>query len=184
MIKILTIFGTRPEAIKLAPIIKLLEKRPEEFKSVVCATAQHRDLLDQVLNIFHIEPSYDLDIMTPGQSLTNVTAEVANKVGDVLSTERPDMVLVQGDTTTTFASSLSAYYKKIRIGHVEAGLRTFDKYQPFPEEINRRLTGVLADSHFAPTERARENLLKEGVKEDSIIVTGNRHLAPKKPADT
>ena len=173
MIKILTILGTRPEAIKLAPVIKTLESYPEKFYSIVCVTAQHREMLDQVLKVFHITPHYDLNIMKYEQSLTDVTTEVVQKVGDVLDREIPDLVLVQGDTTTTFVASLAAFYRKIKIGHVEAGLRSFDKYQPFPEEMNRRLTGALCDYHFAPTDRARDNLLKEGVKEESILVTGN-----------
>jgi UDP-N-acetylglucosamine 2-epimerase (non-hydrolysing) len=173
MIRVLTIFGTRPEAIKLAPVIKALEKCPEKFHSAVCVTAQHRDMLDQVLSVFDIKPQYDLNIMKPGQSLTEVTGEILTKVRDVLCAEKADVVLVQGDTTTTFGASLASFYQKVRIGHVEAGLRTFDKYQPFPEEINRKLTSVLADYHFAPTKRARENLLREGIEEQSIVVTGN-----------
>lgn len=173
MIKILTIFGTRPEAIKLAPVIKTIEAHPELVTSVVCVTAQHREMLDQVLSVFGIHPHYDLNIMKPEQLLADVTTEVLNNIGDILDSEKPDLVLVQGDTTTTFAASLAAFYRKVKIGHVEAGLRTFDKYQPFPEEMNRRLTGVLADYHFAPTPRARENLLGEGVKDENIIVTGN-----------
>jgi UDP-N-acetylglucosamine 2-epimerase (non-hydrolysing) len=173
MIQVLTMFGTRPEAIKLAPVIKALEKCPETFRSVVCVTGQHRDMLDQVLSGFDIKPQYDLDIMKPGQSLTDVAAEILRKVREVLCFERPDVVLVQGDTTTTFVASLASFYEKARIGHVEAGLRTFDKYQPFPEEMNRKLTSVLADYHFAPTKRAKENLMGEGVKEQDIIVTGN-----------
>ena len=173
MIKVLTIFGTRPEAIKLAPVIKELEKFPEQFRSVVCVTAQHRDMLDQVLGVFDITPQYDLNIMKPGQSLTEVTGEVLNKVRDILCAETPDLVLVQGDTTTTFGASLASYYQKVTIGHIEAGLRTFDKYQPFPEEINRKLTSALADYHYAPTTRAKENLLREGVQDQNIVVTGN-----------
>ncbi len=173
MIKILTIFGTRPEAIKLAPVIKTIEAHPELVTSVVCVTAQHREMLDQVLSVFGIHPHYDLNIMKPEQLLADVTTEVLNNFGDILDSEKPDLVLVQGDTTTTFAASLAAFYRKVKIGHVEAGLRTFDKYQPFPEEMNRRLTGVLADYHFAPTPRARENLFGEGVKDENIIVTGN-----------
>jgi UDP-N-acetylglucosamine 2-epimerase (non-hydrolysing) len=173
MIKVLTIFGTRPEAIKLAPVIRSLEKYPEQFTSMVCVTAQHREMLDQVLNIFHITPHYDLNIMRPKQSLTEVTSGILQNIEGVLQAEKPNLVLVQGDTNTTFAAGLAAFYQKIKIGHVEAGLRTFDKYQPFPEEMNRRLTSVLADYHFAPTYRARENLLREGVDEHSIVVTGN-----------
>jgi UDP-N-acetylglucosamine 2-epimerase (non-hydrolysing) len=173
MIRVLTIFGTRPEAIKLAPVIKALEKYPDKFHSAVCVTAQHRDMLDQVLSVFDIKPQYDLNIMKPGQSLTEVTHEILTKVQEILSAEKADVVLVQGDTTTTFGASLASFYQKVRIGHVEAGLRTFDKYQPFPEEINRKLTSVLADYHFAPTKRARENLLREGIEEQNIVVTGN-----------
>lgn len=173
MIKVLTVFGTRPEAIKLAPIVKILEGSPDTFSSVCCVTAQHREMLDQALNIFGVKPKYDLAIMKQGQSLTDVTVEVLRNVGEVISSERPDIVLVQGDTTTTFATSLAAFYQKIKIGHIEAGLRTFDKYQPFPEEINRKLTAALADYHFAPTTRAKENLIKEGIGGDRIFITGN-----------
>ena len=173
MIKVLTIVGTRPEAIKLAPVIKTLEQHPERCVPVVCATAQHRDMLDQVLRVFQITPQYDLNIMRPGQSVTELTGDILQGIGKLLSHERPDLVLVQGDTTTTFAVSLAAFYHKIRVGHVEAGLRTFAKYQPFPEEMNRQLTAVLADDHFAPTTRAKENLLQEGVPEAAIVVTGN-----------
>ncbi len=173
MIKVLTIFGTRPEAIKLAPVIKAIQENTDKFSSVCCVTAQHREMLDQVLNFFDIKPTHDLGIMKTGQSLTDVTIEVLKKVGDIISLERPDFVLVQGDTTTTFAASLAAFYQKVKIGHIEAGLRTFDKYQPFPEEINRRLTAGLADYHFAPTQRASENLIKEGVDPSRILITGN-----------
>jgi UDP-N-acetylglucosamine 2-epimerase (non-hydrolysing) len=173
MIRVLTIFGTRPEAIKLAPVIKSLEKCPEKFRSTVCVTGQHRDMLDQVLSVFDIKPHYDLDVMRGGQSLTDVATEILQKVQSVLCVEKPDVVLVQGDTTTTFAASLASFYQQTRVGHVEAGLRTFDKYQPFPEEINRKLTSVLADYHFAPTKRAKENLIREGVGEKDIVVTGN-----------
>ncbi len=173
MKKILSIFGTRPEAIKMAPVIKELEKRPDIFKSLVCVTAQHRQMLDQVLNLFDIKPDYDLNIMKPGQDLFDVTCNVLKGLKAVLEKERPDMVLVHGDTTTTMAASLAAYYCKIKVGHVEAGLRTHNKYAPFPEEINRKVTGSLADLHFAPTEAARQNLLREGVPEETIFVTGN-----------
>lgn len=173
MIKVLTVFGTRPEAIKLAPIVKMLEADADTFLSVCCVTAQHREMLDQVLHIFDIKPRYDLAIMKPGQSLTDVTVEVLKNVGGVIAIEDPDIVLVQGDTTTTFAASLAAFYQRVKIGHIEAGLRTFDKYQPFPEEINRKLTADLADYHYAPTLRAKENLIKEGVGSDRIIITGN-----------
>ena len=171
--KILTIFGTRPEAIKLAPVVKALENHPEQFLSMVCVTAQHREMLDQVLRIFDIQPDHDLDIMKPKQDLFGITSEVLLKLRDLLREIKPDLILVQGDTTTTFAASLAAFYQRIRIGQVEAGLRTNDKYKPFPEEINRHLTSVVANYHFAPTDKAKLNLLKEGVSEDSIYVTGN-----------
>jgi UDP-N-acetylglucosamine 2-epimerase (non-hydrolysing) len=173
MIRVLTIFGTRPEAIKLAPVIKALEAHCDQFDSTVCITSQHRQMLEQVLRVFDIKPQYDLNIMRSGQSLTDVTTKVLRKVGEVLSVEKPDLVLVQGDTTTTFGASLAAFYQKIKVGHIEAGLRTFDKSQPFPEEVNRRLTSVLTTYHFAPTKRAKENLIREGIKEEDIIVTGN-----------
>lgn len=173
MIKIFTVFGTRPEAIKLAPVIKALEKYKNQLDSVVCITSQHREMLDQVLRVFGIKPHYDLNIMKPGQSVTDLTTSVLNKMGEVLIAERPSLILVQGDTTTTLGASLAAFYEKIKVGHVEAGLRTFDKYQPYPEEMNRRLTSVLCDYHFAPTEKARENLISEGIDEHNIIVTGN-----------
>ena len=170
---ILTIFGTRPEAIKLAPIVKALEDRPGQFRSSVCVTAQHREMLDQVLRLFHITPDHDLDIMKPGQDLSGVTSEILIGLRDLFQEIKPDLVLVQGDTTTTFAASLAAFYGKIRVGHVEAGLRTHEKYKPFPEEINRHLTSVLSDYHFAPTARAKRHLLEEGIPEGSIFVTGN-----------
>lgn len=173
MKKILTIFGTRPEAIKMAPVIKALEQHPDQFVSRVCVTAQHRQMLDQVLHLFGIEPRHDLDIMTPGQSLFDVTCNVLQGVKSVLEKDRPDLVLVHGDTTTTMAASLAAFYSGIPIGHVEAGLRTHNKQAPFPEEVNRRVAGVVTDLHFAPTETARNNLLKEGVPANTIFVTGN-----------
>jgi len=173
MVHVLTVFGTRPEAIKLGPVVKALEGRPDLFRSSVCVTAQHREMLDQALSLFEIRPDYDLDIMKQGQDLYGITTEVLLKLKDLFRTARPDLILVQGDTTTTFAASLSAFYEKINIGHVEAGLRTYDKYRPFPEEINRHLTSVLADTHFAPTELARSHLLKEGIPGDHIFVTGN-----------
>ena len=171
--KILTVFGTRPEAVKLAPVIKEIEKRPGDFTSVVCVTAQHRDMLDQVLDLFEIAPEYDLSIMRKNQTLYDITARVLHGIRPVIEKEKPDMVLVQGDTTSTFAGSLAAYYAKVPVGHVEAGLRTYDKYRPFPEEINRRLTSQIADIHFASTKRAKENLLREGVIDKNIFVTGN-----------
>lgn len=173
MIKVLSIFGTRPEAIKMAPVIKGLEKHPENFISRVCVTAQHREMLDQVLNLFEIKPDYDLNIMKSGQDLFDVTCNVLQKIKSILEKERPDIVLVQGDTTTTFAASLAAFYQQIPVGHVEAGLRTHNKYAPFPEEINRTLTSRIADLHFAPTDGAKQNLLDEGVSEALIHVTGN-----------
>lgn len=172
-IKVLSIFGTRPEAIKMAPVIKELEKHPDRFKSIVCVTAQHRQMLDQVLELFEIKPDYDLDIMKPGQDLFDVTCSVLKGLKPVLEKEKPDIVLVHGDTTTTMAAALAAYYSRIRVGHVEAGLRTGNKYAPFPEEINRRVAGALTDLHFAPTDKSRSNLLAEGVPEASIFVTGN-----------
>lgn len=173
MTKIIFVFGTRPEAIKMAPVIKELERYPDRFRSLICVTAQHREMLDQVLALFDIRPDYDLDIMRPGQDLFDVTSNVLLGLRDVLTRERPDIVLVHGDTTTTMAASLAGYYARVQVGHVEAGLRTHNKYAPFPEEINRRVTGAICDLHFAPTGTARENLLREGVSDGSIIVTGN-----------
>ena len=173
MKKIMTIFGTRPEAIKMAPVIRELGKYPGQFKSLVCVTAQHRQMLDQVLNLFEITPDYDLDIMKPGQNLFDVTCNVMQGLKAVLEEVRPDLVLVHGDTTTTMAASLAAYYCQIPVGHVEAGLRTHNKYAPYPEEINRRLTSTLTEYHFAPTQGARQNLLNEGIPAETIIVTGN-----------
>lgn len=171
--KVLSVLGTRPEAIKMAPVIKELEQQSTEIQSVVCATAQHREMLDQVLGVFDIQPDYDLDVMRPGQTLSQLTANILTRLDQVVAQERPDWVLVQGDTTTVMVASLVAYYHRVRVGHVEAGLRTDDKWQPFPEEINRRLTDVLADLYFAPTERNREKLLREGVLPAEIVVTGN-----------
>lgn len=172
MIKVLTVFGTRPEAIKLAPVIKRLESDPR-FAPITCVTSQHREMLDQVLEVFELVPHYDLAVMTPAQSLADVTAKVVQRVSEVVAAEHPAIVLVQGDTTTTFAASLAAFYHRVPVGHVEAGLRTLDKYQPFPEEINRRLTTVLADYHYAPTAISRQNLLVEGIDSGRILVTGN-----------
>lgn len=171
-IKVLTIFGTRPEAIKMAPLVKELERR-EEIESRVCVTAQHREMLDQVLEIFNVKPDFDLDIMKERQSLSGITTRILTGIEEVFNNINPDIVLVHGDTTTTFAGALAAFYKKIKIGHVEAGLRTFNKYFPYPEEMNRKLTGAMADFHFAPTKTSRMNLLNEGVNKDSIFVTGN-----------
>jgi UDP-N-acetylglucosamine 2-epimerase (non-hydrolysing) len=170
---ILIIFGTRPEAIKMAPVIKELQNHPEQFVVHVCVTAQHRQMLDQVLELFEIVPDYDLDIMKPGQSLTDVTSNVLQGLVPVLKDSCPDVVLVHGDTTTTMAASLAAFYAGIPVGHVEAGLRTGNKRAPFPEEINRRVTGCVADIHFAPTGQARQNLLREGVADSTIHITGN-----------
>lgn len=157
----------------MAPVVKELEKYPDKFESIVCVTAQHRQMLDQVLNLFDIKPDYDLDIMKPGQNLFDVTCNVLQGLKQVLEEARPDLVLVHGDTTTTMSASMAAYFCQIPVGHVEAGLRTHNKYAPFPEEINRRVTGVLADYHFAPTEGARQNLLNEGTPAETITVTGN-----------
>lgn len=171
-IKILSIFGTRPEAVKMAPIIRALQADPR-FESVVCVTAQHRQMLDQALNLFQITPHFDLNLMRPNQSLPALTAAALQALDPVLTETRPDWILAQGDTTTVMAAALMAYYHKTRFGHVEAGLRTGDKFAPFPEEINRRLAGVMADLHFAPTAWARQNLLREGVPLEKILVTGN-----------
>jgi len=173
MKKVLLVFGTRPEAIKIAPLVKEFERHTQHFETRVCVTAQHREMLDQVLDFFHIVPDYDLDIMKPGQNLYEVTSRILLIMKSVLEELEPDLVLVHGDTATTFATSLAAYYQKIKIGHVEAGLRTTSLYSPWPEEGNRRLTGVLADIHFAPTFTSRNNLLRDGISEDSIFVTGN-----------
>lgn len=171
-LKIMTIFGTRPEAIKMAPLIIELSKFPE-IESKVIVTAQHREMLDQVLKIFNIKPDYDLNIMKSKQSLTSITSSVLTGLEEIFDEESPDLVLVHGDTTTTFAASLAAFYKKIKVGHVEAGLRTFDKYFPYPEEMNRKLTGQIADIHFSPTKNAKANLLREGIDENNIFITGN-----------
>jgi len=171
-LKVLTVFGTRPEAIKMAPVVGALSRCPD-VDARVCVTAQHRQMLDQVLHLFSIDPDFDLDIMTPGQDLSDITARVLAGMRGVLRAWRPDQVLVHGDTTTTFATSLAAYYERIPVGHVEAGLRTGNIYSPWPEEINRCLTGVIANLHFAPTEHARRNLLHDGVAEERICVTGN-----------
>lgn len=173
MKKVLSVFGTRPEAIKMAPVIQRLEKQKGELQSLVCVTAQHRQMLDQVLNLFDIKPDYDLDIMAPSQDLFDVTCNVLQGLKPVLEKEKPDIVLVHGDTTTTMAATLAAFYTKTRVGHVEAGLRTYDKFAPFPEEINRKVTGTVADLHFAPTELSRNNLIREGVPAESIFITGN-----------
>jgi len=171
--KVLSIFGTRPEAIKMAPVVKRLKRHPDHFTSVVCVTAQHRRMLDQVLALFDIRPDYDLNIMRPDQTLAQVTANALTGLDAVLRAEKPDWVLIQGDTTTAMAGALAAFYHRIRVGHVEAGLRTWDKFQPFPEEINRRVADAVCDLHFAPTGTSRENLLREGVDAVSVFVTGN-----------
>lgn len=172
MKKILCIFGTRPEAIKMAPVILALQNS-SNFISQVCVTAQHRSMLDQILNLFDIKPDYDLNIMAPNQTLTHITAQVLTQLEPIYTRFKPDYILVQGDTTTSFAAALSAYYHKIAIGHIEAGLRTHDKYSPWPEEINRKLISGIADRHFAPTANAEQNLLQEGVPRDKIVITGN-----------
>ena len=173
MKKILIVFGTRPEAIKMTPLVKEFEKYQNDFDLKVCVTAQHREMLDQVLDIFEIEPDYDLDIMSPGQDLYDVTSNVLLGIKQVLSEFNPDIVLVHGDTTTTSATSLAAFYQRVAIGHVEAGLRTGNLYSPWPEEANRQITGVLANYHFAPTETSKNNLILENKSEDNIVVTGN-----------
>ncbi|WP_047981132.1 non-hydrolyzing UDP-N-acetylglucosamine 2-epimerase [Ornithinibacillus contaminans] len=172
-IKVMTIFGTRPEAIKMAPLVLELKKRTEEFEPIVTVTAQHREMLDQVLDIFNITPDYDLNIMKQKQTLAQITTRALEGLDEVMKKTQPDIVLVHGDTSTTFAASLAAYYNQIAVGHVEAGLRTWNKYSPYPEEMNRQLTGVLADLHFAPTEKSRQNLLDENKPSDKILVTGN-----------
>ncbi|WP_010648249.1 non-hydrolyzing UDP-N-acetylglucosamine 2-epimerase [Oceanobacillus massiliensis] len=172
-IRVMTIFGTRPEAIKMAPLVLELNKRDEEFESIVTVTAQHREMLDQVLEIFDITPDFDLNIMKKQQSLAQITTRALEGLDEVMKETKPDIVLVHGDTTTTFAASLAAYYNQIAVGHVEAGLRTWDKYSPYPEEMNRQLTGVMADLHFSPTEKSKQNLLNENKRAESIVVTGN-----------
>ncbi|MES1040535.1 non-hydrolyzing UDP-N-acetylglucosamine 2-epimerase [Peribacillus simplex] len=171
-IKVMTIFGTRPEAVKMAPLVLEFQKHPEHFKPIVAVTAQHRQMLDQVLELFSIHPDYDLDIMKERQTLADITTRALTGLDSVMKEAKPDIVLVHGDTTTTFVASLAAFYNQIVIGHVEAGLRTWNKYSPYPEEMNRQLTGTMADLHFAPTSKAEENLLNEN-KKDNIFVTGN-----------
>ena len=171
-IKVMTVFGTRPETIKMAPLVKELKSR-EEIETIVCVTAQHRQMLDQVLNAFQIVPDYDLDIMKQGQTLSDITTRVLQGLEGVIKEVQPDIVLVHGDTTTTFAGALAAFYNQVAIGHVEAGLRTYNKYSPFPEEANRQFVGVISDMNFAPTEQSKENLLREGKNPETIIVTGN-----------
>lgn len=172
MIKVMTVFGTRPEAIKMAPIVKELKSR-KEIKCIVCVTAQHRQMLDQVLNVFDIQPDYDLDIMKQGQTLSDITSRVLVGLENVIKEERPDIILVHGDTTTTLAGAMAAFYNQVKIGHVEAGLRTWNIQSPFPEEANRQMVDCITDFYFAPTEKSKENLLKEGKDETKIYVTGN-----------
>lgn len=173
MIKVMTVFGTRPEAIKMAPVVLELQKHADQLQTIVAVTAQHRQMLDQVLDLFQITPDYDLDIMSQGQTLYDITTKSLMGLKDVLAKEKPDLVLVHGDTTTTFAGALASYYQQVPVGHVEAGLRTGDIYSPFPEEMNRKLTGAIAAIHFAPTATAKANLLKENVNPSHIYVTGN-----------
>lgn len=172
MIKVMSIFGTRPEAIKMAPLIKALEK-DERFESIVTVTGQHREMLDQVLEVFEITPDHDLDVMSVNQTLTAITTKVLLSLEPILQAEQPDIVLVHGDTTTTFAAATAAFYQQIKVGHVEAGLRTWNKWSPFPEEINRQATDVLADLYFAPTNESADNLRREHHDEANIFVTGN-----------
>lgn len=172
-VKVMTIFGTRPEAIKMAPLVLELAKHPDQIESIVTVTAQHRQMLDQVLEIFKITPDYDLNIMKDRQTLIDVTTRGLEGLNKIMQDVKPDIVLVHGDTTTTFIASLAAFYNQIAIGHVEAGLRTWDKYSPYPEEMNRQLTGVMADLHFAPTTKSAQNLLAENKKEETIFITGN-----------
>ena len=172
-LKIMVVFGTRPEAIKMAPLVLELQKQRETIETITVVTAQHRQMLDQVLETFKVVPDYDLDIMGKSQTLLEITSKILDKLDPVIKKEKPDMVLVHGDTTTTFAASLVAFYNQVSIGHVEAGLRTFDKYSPYPEEMNRQMTDNLADLYFAPTSESKDNLLKENHLESSIVVTGN-----------
>jgi UDP-N-acetylglucosamine 2-epimerase (non-hydrolysing) len=172
-INILLCMGTRPEGIKLAPVINLLKKRPEAFEFKICSTGQHREMLDQVFKFFEIDPDYDLDLMTEDQSLDYLSSRILNKMNKILDRTGPSVILIQGDTTTAFLTALSAFYKKIRVGHVEAGLRTYDKYSPFPEEINRQLISRVADFHFAPTKKAYDNLIGENIRREDIAFTGN-----------
>lgn len=172
-IKIMTVFGTRPEAIKMAPLIKEMQKCPDEFEPITAVTAQHREMLDQVLGIFDIKPDYDLNIMHQGQTLNDITTDVLQKLDQVIAQAQPDIVLVHGDTTTTFAASIATFYAQKTLGHVEAGLRTWNKYSPYPEEMNRQMTDVLSDLYFAPTKQSQANLLQENHPQDKIFVTGN-----------
>lgn len=183
--RVMLVFGTRPEAIKMAPLVKELERREQEFETIVCVTGQHRQMLDQVLNIFDIVPQHDLNIMKQGQDLYDITTRVLLGMRDILAEVQPDVVLVHGDTTTSTAAALAAFYKQIPVGHVEAGLRTRNIYSPWPEEMNRQLTGRIATYNFAPTALSRSNLLAESIEDDKIIVTGNTvidalHIVVKK----
>lgn len=171
-LKVLSVFGTRPEAVKLAPVIRALQSHPE-IESRICVTGQHREMLDQVLQVFDIHPDFDLNLMRHDQSLAQLTSAIFTNLDPVLEKIQPDWVFIQGDTTTVMAAAINSYYRQIKVGHVEAGLRTFDKWQPFPEEINRRIAGTIADLHFAPTSRNKINLLQEGVPEERIVITGN-----------
>lgn len=172
-IKVMTVFGTRPEAIKMAPLVLELQKQSQRFETITTVSAQHREMLDQVLDIFHIKPDYDLNIMHARQTLTDITSNVLINLDKILKEVKPDIVLVHGDTTTTFAASVAAFYNQIPIGHVEAGLRTWEKYSPYPEEMNRQMTDAMTDLYFAPTNQSKANLLKENHKEDNIYITGN-----------
>ncbi len=188
MLKVLSIFGTRPEAVKMAPIVKALENHADQIESVVCVTAQHRQMLDQVLQLFNVQPHFDLNVMQPNQTLAQLTANVLMGLDPILDEVKPDWVLVQGDTTTVMAAALAAFYRQINVGHVEAGLRTWNKYHPFPEEVNRKIATSICDLHFCPTEVSRQNLLREGVPDASIRVTGNSvidalNLAAEMPYD-
>jgi len=172
-LRVMVVFGTRPEAVKLSPVIKELQGHTEQIETIVCVTAQHREMLDQVLSVFEITPAVDLDLMKPDQSLAGLTARIFTDLDPIIKEHRPDWLLIQGDTTTVMAAAILGFYNQVKVGHVEAGLRTHDKWQPFPEEINRRLAGVVADLHFAPTENNRQNLLHEGVPGEIIHITGN-----------
>lgn len=172
-IKVMTVFGTRPEAIKMAPLVLELQKQSQRFEAITTVSAQHREMLDQVLDIFHIKPDYDLNIMHARQTLTDITSNVLINLDKIIKEAKPDIVLVHGDTTTTFAASVAAFYNQIPIGHVEAGLRTWEKYSPYPEEMNRQMTDAMTDLYFAPTNQSKANLLKENHKEDNIFITGN-----------
>lgn len=185
IIKIMLVFGTRPEAIKMAPLVKEFQKQSKKFETIVCVTGQHREMLDQVLDIFDIIPNFDLNIMKQGQDLYDVTSRVLTGMRDVLKTVQPDLVFVHGDTTTSMAAALAAFYQQIPVGHIEAGLRTHNVYSPWPEEMNRQITGRITTYHFSPTMLSRQNLLDEGVKAAQIVVTGNTvidalHMVVKK----